>query len=139
MFLICIAAVPFAFLLPLFYGSAFAGLPLLLFILLPGIFLYAIESVLVQHFSSKGLPRAIPIFWVITLVVNVGLDLALIPTLGAIAAAAVSSISYAMIFVFVAVYFRMNTGIGISRTMFVSGGELGHLLNLRTFSGTSGE
>ena len=54
---VSLAAVPFAFLLPLFYGSAFAGLPLLLFILLPGIFLYAIESVLVQQDLSNSTIR----------------------------------------------------------------------------------
>ena len=108
-------------------------------ILLPGIFLYAVESVLVQYFSSIGLPRAIPAFWVVTLIINVGLDLVFVPRYGALAAAAVSSFSSPLIFVFVAGYFSAKTGIGFGRAFFISGGELRDLFSLRTFSAAQGK
>jgi O-antigen/teichoic acid export membrane protein len=139
MLLTCGAAVPLAFALPLFFGAAFEPASLQVLILLPGVFLYAVESVLVQYFSSIGLPRAIPAFWVVTLIINVGLDLVFVPRYGAVAAAAVSSISYAMIFVFVASYFSAKTGIGFSKAFFISGGELRDLFSLRTFSAAQGK
>jgi O-antigen/teichoic acid export membrane protein len=136
MLLICLAAVPASFALPLVYGAQFADASWQLLILLPGIYLVGIESVLVQHFSSLGLPVAIPIFWLITLALNVALNLAFVPAFGARAAAAASSISYALIFVCVASYFRAKTGNSLARTLFLRADELRALLaSARTRAG----
>jgi O-antigen/teichoic acid export membrane protein len=110
MFLCCLAAVPFSLLLPLLYGSAFSDATRLLLILLPGVYLMGLESVLVQHFNALGLPRAIPVYWVITLVLNLFLVFALVPRFGAQGAAIASSISYAAIFALVALHFHTSTG-----------------------------
>jgi O-antigen/teichoic acid export membrane protein len=110
MFLCCLAAVPFSLLLPLVYGSAFSDATRLLLILLPGVYLMGLESVLVQHFNALGLPRAIPLYWIATLVINLILVFALVPRLGAQGAAIASSISYAMIFALVALHFHTSTG-----------------------------
>jgi O-antigen/teichoic acid export membrane protein len=130
MFLICLAAVPASFALPLVYGASFADATWQLLILLPGIYLVGIESVLVQHFSGLGLPRAIPLFWLVTLVINVALNLAFVPAFGARAAAVASSISYALIFVLVASYFRTQTGNHFSTMLLLSGDELRELFAL---------
>jgi O-antigen/teichoic acid export membrane protein len=139
MVITCSGAIPLAFVLPLIFGVAFEPASLQVLILLPGIFLFAVESVLVQYFSSIGLPRAIPSFWIVTLIINVGLDLAFVPRYGALAAAAVSSISYALIFAFVAFYFSRVTGIGLGRTLLISSSEVKDLLNLRAFAAAPGE
>jgi O-antigen/teichoic acid export membrane protein len=110
MLLCCIAAVPFSLLLPLIYGAAFAGATGLLWILLPGVYLMGLESVLVQHFNALGLPRAIPLYWIATLTLNLILVFALVPRYGAEGAAIASSISYAMIFALVALHFHTSTG-----------------------------
>lgn len=110
MFLCCLAAVPFSLLLPLVYGAAFADATRLLLILLPGVYLMGLESVLVQHFNALGLPRAIPLYWVVTLVLNLVLVFALVPRFGAQGAAIASSISYALIFALVALHFHSTTG-----------------------------
>jgi len=110
MFLCCLAAVPFSLLLPLLYGAAFSDATRLLLILLPGVYLMGLESVLVQHFNALGLPRAIPVYWVITLVLNLFLVFALVPRFGAQGAAIASSISYAAIFALVALHFHTSTG-----------------------------
>lgn len=110
MFLCCVAAVPFSLLLPLIYGAAFSDATALLWILLPGVYLMGLESVLVQHFNALGLPRAIPLYWIATLVLNLILVFALVPRYGAEGAAIASSISYAMIFVLVALHFLTSTG-----------------------------
>ena len=69
-----------------------------------------LESVLVQHFNALGLPRAIPLYWVVTLVLNLILVFALVPRFGAHGAAIASTISYALIFMFVALHFHTSTG-----------------------------
>ena len=110
MFLCCLAAVPFSLLLPLIYGEAFSESTALLWILLPGVYLMGLESVLVQHFNALGLPRAIPIYWVFTLILNLVLVFALVPRYGAQGAAIASTISYAAIFALVALHFHTSTG-----------------------------
>jgi O-antigen/teichoic acid export membrane protein len=110
MFLCCLAAVPFSLILPLLYGAAFSDATTLLLILLPGVYLMGIESVLVQHFNALGLPRAIPMYWVATLALNLILVFALVPRFGAQGAAIASTISYAAIFGLVALHFHTSTG-----------------------------
>ena len=110
MFLCCLAAVPLSLLLPLVYGPAFSDATKLLLILLPGVYLIGLESVLVQHFNALGVPRAIPLYWVATLALNLVLVFALVPRYGAQGAAIASSISYAAIFGLVALHFHTSTG-----------------------------
>jgi len=136
MLVMCAAAAAGSFLLPLIYGPRFSDATIQLLILLPGICLIGIESVLVQHFTGTGLPRAIPIFWLITLVVNLALNLAFVPVFGARGAASVSTLSYALIFVLVTIYFWMKTGRRAAETFFLRRGELRDLFtaSYRVFS-----
>lgn len=120
MFLCCLAAIPFSFLLPVLYGTEFRDATWLLLILLPGVYLMGLESVLVQHFNALGLPRAIPIYWIVTLALNLVLVFTLVPRLGAQGAAIASTISYAAIFALVAVHFHVTTGRSFSE-VFVLG------------------
>jgi O-antigen/teichoic acid export membrane protein len=128
MLLVCLAAVPLSFLLPLLYGVGFAETPALLFILLPGVYLVGLESVLVQHFNAAGLPRAIPLFWIATLIINVALTFLLVPRFGARGAATASTLSYAMIFGLVLFYFHNQTGQPLAFTLMPRRMELRELL-----------
>ena len=109
MFVCCLAAVPFSLLLPVMYGTEFRDATWLLLILLPGVYLISLESVLVQHFNALGLPAAIPVYWIVTLVLNLILVFALVPRFGAQGAAIASTISYAAIFALVARHFHTST------------------------------
>jgi len=109
MLVCCLATVPVSFLLPLVYGRAFADATTLLLILLPGVYLVGLESVLVQHFNALGLPRRIPVYWLVTLVINLVLVFGLVPRLGARGAAIASTLSYTLIFCLVAWHFRAST------------------------------
>lgn len=109
MFLCCVATVPVSFVLPWVYGPAFSAVTVLLLVLLPGVYLVGLESVLVQHFNALGLPRRIPIYWLVTLVINLVLVFTLVPRLGAQGAAIASTVSYALIFCLVAWHFRAST------------------------------
>jgi O-antigen/teichoic acid export membrane protein len=128
MLIMCAMAAAGSFLLPLIYGARFADATIQLLILLPGVCLIGIESVLVQHFTGTGLPLAIPIFWVITLALSVGLNLGLVPVFGARGAAVTSTISYALIFVLVAFYFSLKTGRRPVEIFLLRGSELRKLL-----------
>jgi O-antigen/teichoic acid export membrane protein len=128
MLFICLAAVPLSFLLPLLYGARFADVSFQLLILLPGVYLIGLESVLVQHFNAMGLPLAIPLFWVATLAINIALVLALVPVWGARGAALASTLSYALIFALVAVYFRLRTRRTFTEALLLRGAELRALL-----------
>jgi O-antigen/teichoic acid export membrane protein len=139
MLIMCATAAAGSFLLPLIYGARFADATVQLLILLPGVCFIGIESVLVQHFTGTGLPAAITVFWLITLVVGIGLNLALVPVYGARGAAVTSTISYALIFVLVAVYFCVKTGRRPSEVFLLRNRELRDLLShtgLRTATKT---
>lgn len=109
MLIVCVAAAIGSFALPLIYGGSFADATIQLLILLPGVYLMGLESVLVQHFTGTGLPTAIPVFWLLTVAVNLGLNMALVPRLGARGAAVTSTLTYTLIFGMVTVYFCMKT------------------------------
>ncbi len=134
MLLLCLAAVPTAFILPVFYGAEFTDARVLLLILLPGVYFIGIESVMVQHFSGIGLPATIPLFWVATLGVNLALNLALVPRFGARGAALASSVCYVLIFALVAFYFRAKTGKSVSSALLMRGSEMRALLSVITRS-----
>jgi O-antigen/teichoic acid export membrane protein len=109
MLVCCLATVPVSFILPWVYGAAFSDATVLLLILLPGVYLVGLESVLVQHFNALGLPRRIPVYWLVTLLINLVLVFGLVPRLGARGAAIASTLSYALIFCLVAWHFRAST------------------------------
>jgi O-antigen/teichoic acid export membrane protein len=136
MLLVCLITVPATFALPMLYGAGFNDAVVLLLILLPGVYLVGLESVLVQYFNAAGLPRAIPLFWVATLVFNVTLTFALVPGFGARGAAAASTLSYAMIFSFVVFYFRGRTGQTLSAILLPRRAELLRVITAGRF-GTS--
>ncbi len=131
MLLMCLAAAAFSFVLPLIYGPGFRDATVQLLILLPGIFFIGLESVLVQHFTGTGLPAIIPVFWIITLAFNIGLNFLIVPAYGARGAAITSTLSYALIFFLVAIYFSMKTGRGPAETFVLRTNELRNLLTPR--------
>jgi O-antigen/teichoic acid export membrane protein len=128
MLFVCLAAVPASYLLPLLYGGGFRDAPALLFILLPGVYLVGLESVLVQHLNAMGLPVAIPLFWLATLIINVALTFTLVPAFGARGAATASTLSYALIFALVLFYFRRQTKQPLSAALLPRAAELRQLL-----------
>jgi O-antigen/teichoic acid export membrane protein len=136
MLALCIAAAAGAFILPFIYGAQFGDATMQLWILLPGVFLMGLESVLVQHFTGTGLPPAIPAFWIVTLAFNLGLNLILVPVFGARGAAATSTLSYALIFFLVAIYFCLKTRRRPAEIFLLRNQELRTLFSPRRWSGS---
>ena len=137
MLIICLLTLPVSLALPFLYGAPFADVSVQLWLLLPGVYLVSIESVLVQYFSASGLPVAIPFFWLATLVVNIALNIALVPGFGARGAAVASTIAYAMIFALVMLYFRLKTGHSISSATLLRAAELRDLFKTKRFTALS--
>jgi O-antigen/teichoic acid export membrane protein len=138
MLVICLAAVPISFIVPALYGAAFSDASIQLLILLPGVYLIGLESVLVQHFNAIGLPPSIPLFWLLTLALNLLLVFALVPGFGARGAAVASTLSYLLIFVLVCVYFHFKTMRTISEILLLSPSEMRRLLIVKNWRPVAG-
>lgn len=79
---------------PFVFGAAFApAVPAVLW-LLPGIFFLGVETVAAQHLNSIGFPPLQIAAWLGVLVLNIGLNLRIIPAYGIVGASAVSSLTY---------------------------------------------
>ena len=109
----CLVSVPGSLLLTTVYGPAVGDLPLQLWLLLPGVFFIGIQVVLAQYFVGTGLPILLPISWVITLMLNAGLNLVVVPRYGGRGAAVVSTVCYTLIFIVVFIFFKRRTGHGL--------------------------
>ncbi|HEV8137033.1 MAG TPA: flippase [Pyrinomonadaceae bacterium] len=130
MLLCCLAAVPLSLLLPVVYGSVFTDATTQLLILLPGVFFIGLQSVLVQHFNAMGLPKAVPVFWVVTLVINLMMVFLMVPRYGARGAAWASTISYSLISFLMIGYFLVNTRRSLSELFVLRPVEVRSLLGL---------
>jgi len=82
-----------------FYGDAFAGSINALWFLLPGTFLLALVHTLIPYAVQTGLSRAVSFSQFIGLLLNVVLNIILIPRLGVVGASLSSSFSYLLTFI----------------------------------------
>jgi O-antigen/teichoic acid export membrane protein len=82
------------FLIPFFYGAAFAPSVAPFLWLLPGILSMAVSKILTANLSGRGKPQYATYTSGITVAATVALDVALIPSMGIIGAAIASSIAY---------------------------------------------
>jgi O-antigen/teichoic acid export membrane protein len=95
-------------LIPLVYGSAFAGAMYAFFALTPGILADGVSRILWSYQITRG-----RMYWemaVGTMVLNIAVVIALVPALGAVGAALASSVSYSILAVLVVRRFCSDTG-----------------------------
>jgi len=90
----------------LLFGKDFLPSATALLFLLPGIFFLSISTVAVQFLNSIGFPKMIVVFWAITTLLNLGLNLIAIPHYGIVGASVVSTFSYIFVFCLVSVLIR---------------------------------
>jgi O-antigen/teichoic acid export membrane protein len=104
-------AVAFPVLVPWLYGPRFAAsIPPLLW-LLPGVFFLGLEIPLAASLAARGRVWSLPLFWLPTTALNLGLTVAFVRRWGAVGAAAASSVSYFAIFALVAGYHVRRCGV----------------------------
>lgn len=92
------------------YGSAFAdAVPLLLW-LLPGTFCLGMVTLLSYHFAGRGYPLQLIVYWALALVLNLALNVVLLPEYGTIVAPVASSFCYALVLLLHARLFATTSG-----------------------------
>jgi O-antigen/teichoic acid export membrane protein len=94
----------------LLYGSAFAGSAGLYRWLAPGVFSLGLVTVLSNYFAGRGFPRQALVVWFIALAVNLGMNLALLPTEGTYIASLSSSIAYSLLLLLYGRIFAREAG-----------------------------
>ena len=90
------------------YGSAFAPSYVAVAWLLPGIGCLAINTVFMNLFASCGMPLVVTLSPLAALVVNVALNLVLVPRVGFVGAAVSSTVAYALMLVVSLLYLRLR-------------------------------
>lgn len=88
------------------YGNAFIQAVPAFIWLLPGIFFLSIQIVAVQFLNSIGFPKIVVLIWGVATLLNVVLNLWMIPKYGIVGASIVSSFSYLIVFIFVMLIIR---------------------------------
>ena len=116
--------------IPLLYGEAFRPSIAALLWLLPGIVVFSIANVLAAYIAGIGKPRLNFLVSGISLIVTIGLDLALIPKLGIVGASIASTVSYSVSALMLIVFFVRETGSSLRQVLLLSSGDLKLLLSL---------
>jgi len=122
--LLLIAFVFAAPILRLYFGPEFAAAAPALRILVPGMFFFSLARVMWPVLQAVGQTRGLVVVMAGAVVVNVSLDVLLIPAWGSVGAAVASSLAYAGVF---ALHARILSGIGIR---VFRGGEVARFASL---------
>jgi O-antigen/teichoic acid export membrane protein len=95
---VCTLAAPLAGpVITLMFGRAFHPAVALFLWLLPGVYCLGLLNVIAYHFAAHGMPRELLLVWIPGLVVNLTLDIALLPHHGTYIASLASSVAYAIV------------------------------------------
>ncbi|MCO5200028.1 MAG: polysaccharide biosynthesis C-terminal domain-containing protein [Anaerolineae bacterium] len=123
--LACLAFALIAYpLVVLLYGTAFAPAAVPLMLLMPGVWLLGIGKLLAIHMAGSGQPEVGTYSALLSLLVTVALDLALIPIIGINGAALASTVSYSIATVYLVFSFRRQTGVGAAAILLVQRRDL---------------
>ena len=76
------------------YGPTFIDSSMLLLVLLPGIFFLSIQQIGCYYLIAMKDFRFIPLYWLMALLINVGINIILLPSIGIIGASISSSLAY---------------------------------------------
>ncbi|MCL4511792.1 MAG: flippase [Bacteroidetes bacterium] len=96
--------------IPFMFSNQFLASVPALDLLLVGVYSYGMMSVISSYFGGKGMPLRTVLIWIPGLLLNVALNLILIPRIGVNGASISSTIAYFLIFILYAEYFRKETG-----------------------------
>ncbi|GAB4373778.1 MAG: flippase [Calditrichia bacterium] len=107
------------FLIRFFYTESFLPAADALIALLPGIVTYSIPKVLSAELSGRGKPHYAMISSLLTLLLNVVLNIILIPRYGIVGAALASSLSYSAAAGLFLWFYKRETGISLKDVLFI--------------------
>jgi len=112
-------------LIPHFYGAAYSAAVVPLLVLTPGVLAMAVYKVLTRNFTSRKRQETSIFAAGVALVLNVGLNLYLVPRLGVVGAALASLLSYSASALVLLLVFQRETGIPIRLVLVVQRSDLG--------------
>jgi O-antigen/teichoic acid export membrane protein len=112
------------FAVPLFYGEPYRPAIAPLMILLPGILTMAVYKVLTRNFSSRNRQQVSILASMIALVVNVGLNVWLIPQMGIVGAAFSSLVAYSAAGSILLIAFCRDSGLTPHQVLFIQRSDL---------------
>lgn len=121
---VCLVTVPGSLLLKMLYGVGFDDLPIQVAILVPGIYCAGMQIVISQSLAGKALPVNVHTVWLVALAVNVLLNVAIVPSFGARGSAAISTFSYATVFIMILFLFMHKSSVKVSEIIVPRIGEL---------------
>lgn len=107
--------------IPIVYGSDFAPSVGVFLILMPSGMLYTVHKVLGSSLSANGMPQAVLYGGIVSLPATIGLNIALIPSIGIEGAAIASDVAYAINAAVVLLLFRARSGLSIKQTVLFNG------------------
>jgi O-antigen/teichoic acid export membrane protein len=110
-------------LVPLFYGDAYRPVLAPLMVLLPGVLPMALYKVLTRNFSSRNRQQTSILASTLALVVNVTLNVWLIPRMGIVGAAISSLAAYSTAGVTLLVAFCRESGLRARRVLLLQGDD----------------
>jgi len=111
----------------LFYGHDFEGAIAATRCLLPGVFALGLNGVLMNHFGGRGMPAVTVMAPLAGLVLNVGLNLAVVPRFGIRGAAVTSSVAYVLMLAVSLGVFLRRGHVGLRRSLVVGFDEVAGL------------
>lgn len=96
--IVCLIAAPLAEpAITLLFGAAYHPAVELFLLLLPGIYCLGLLNVIAYHFAGHGMPRELILVWIPGLVINLALDITLLPHHGTWVASVASTVAYAVV------------------------------------------
>lgn len=116
-------------LISLMYGEAFSGSTAILNILLPGVVILTFFKVLNMDLAGKGKPWVSMKAMVPGLIVNIALNLILIPEMGAKGAALSSTISYGIAGILFLFFYCSETGLSVGDVLRLRKSDFTPILN----------
>jgi O-antigen/teichoic acid export membrane protein len=120
-----VAAVAVPWAVPILFGADYSGAIAALWVLLPGVWAMSLQGVLSNDLAGRDYPLFLPFVWIVVLAVNVGLNVAWLPRLGIVAAAASSTLAYGLAFILMTVYWRRRfPEVRWTRLLLVDGADL---------------
>ena len=110
------------------YGAQFADAGVALRLILPGIVAYSVVAILSRYITGRGKPGTGTLILIAGLVVNVAINLWLIPRYGIDGAAVASSVSYLLTALLTLIVFHRLSGRGWIETLVIRRSDLVALL-----------
>lgn len=109
--IVCVIVAPLADpVITLMFGAAYHPAISLFLWLLPGVYCLGVLTVISYHFAAHGMPRELVLVWIPGLIVNVALDVTLLPHHGTYVASIASTVAYAIVLLLHLRLFARNLG-----------------------------